>query len=662
MDKKQAEKRIGKLRSVINHHRYLYHVLDKQGISDGALDSLKKELFDLEEQYPDLITVDSPTQRVSGKPLDKFAKHKHSERMLSFNDAFSQKDIRDWQARIVKLLSEKEKKELDYFAEAKIDGLAVSLLYQKGVFQRGATRGDGLVGEDVTNNLKTIESIPLKLEKPIDCEVRGEVFINKKDFEKLNQARVKKGEPAYANPRNTAAGAVRQLNPKVAASRKLNFLAWALLGRENQQAEYQELQELGFKPVEGKYCSDLPALFDYYGQLQKKRERFPFQIDGVVVSVNSAALFKKLGVAGKAPRGAIAYKFPMKEATTKVEDIKLQVGRTGAITPVAILKPKEIGGAVISRATLHNEDEIKRLGLKIGDTVIVGRAGDVIPKVFKVLKDLRDGREKAFQMPKTCPVCQSRLEKKQGEVLWRCPDSNCQKRRRGQLYHFVSKAAFNIDGLGPKIIDRLLEEGLISDAADLFELKQGDLVPLERFADKAAQNLVEAINRARKVTLARFIFALGIRGVGEETSIDLAERFSSLEKLSKASVEQLLALPDIGPETVQSITSFFKSSENLDLVKRLLKAGITIKKVTEVRPLSAQKLEDKTFVLTGALESLTRDEVKETIRSLGGNVSSAISKETDFVVVGKEPGVKLDKAKKLGVKILLEQEFLKMLL
>jgi len=661
MNREEAKERIEKLKKVINRHRYLYHVLDRQEISDAALDSLKKELFDLEQEYPEFITPDSPTQRVGGKPQEQFKKVRHSQPMLSFNDAFSQDDIKNWEERIKKLLSKEEIKKLDYFTSYKIDGLAVSLTYKKGIFVKGATRGDGVIGEDVTQNLKTIESIPLRLEKEIDCEVRGEVYMKKKDFEELNKERIKKGETPYSNPRNIAAGSIRQLDPKVTSKRKLNFIAWQLLNREKKQKEIEELRVLGFKPVEGRYCPDLQAVFEYYEEVKRKREKIPYQIDGVVVTCNDNDIVKKLGIVGKAPRAAIAWKFPLKQATTIVEDIKVQVGRTGAITPVAHLKPVEVEGVVISRATLHNEDEIKRLGIKIGDTVIVGRAGDVIPDVIKVLKELRTGKEKEFKIPKNCPVCGAKLIKPKGESIWKCPNPDCRARQRRHLYHFVSKKAFDIEGLGPKIINQLLEENLITTPADIFELKEGDLLPLERFAEKSAKNLINSVQSRKEITLARFIYALGIPGVGEETAQLLSNKFQTLEKLMKASLEELESIKDIGPETASSIHSFFREKRNVDLIGRLFTAGVKIKLPSKTAKSRLRKLSGRKFVLTGVLESLTREEAKERIRELGGEVSESVSKKTDFVVVGKNPGSKLDKAEKLGVKIIKEEDFLKML-
>ncbi len=689
----EIKKRIEKLRKVINYHRYLYHVLDRQEISDAALDSLKEELFQLEQKYPQFITPDSPTQRVGGKPLDKFEKVEHKVPMLSFNDAFSEDEVRDWLKRAEKFLGEKIN--CGFYCEPKIDGLAISLLYRKGYFVLGSTRGDGRIGEDVTQNLKTIHSIPLKIEripreiyskkykiederelkedKKVDrlldnfnfekkeLEVRGEVYVSKKDFQQLNKERIKKGLTPYANPRNLAAGSIRQLDPKVSAERDLGCLIYAVptdLGQETHEQEHIIAKKLGFKVNPYcKFCPDLKSVFEHYQKLQKIREKLPFEIDGMVIIINDNKIFKKLGVVGKAPRGAIAYKFPAREATTIVKDIIVQVGRTGALTPVAKLKPVKIGGVTVSSATLHNADEIKRLGLKIGDTVIVQRAGDVIPDIVKVLPELRTGKEREFRMPKRCPFCGSKIIHPPGEVAYYCPNKNCFAKRRRELYHFVSKGAFDIEGLGPKIIDQLMDEGLIRDAADIFSLKEGDLVPLERFAEKSARNLIQAINKSRRISLARFIYSLGIRHVGEETAVDLANHFGSLEKLEKASLEELESIPDIGQIVAQSIYDYFHNEQNRRFIQRLIESGIEIIKPQPIK----KTLKGKTFVLTGTLSSLTREEAKAKIRARGGDVSSTVSKNTDFVVCGENPGSKYEKAKKLGVKIIGEKEFLKML-
>ncbi len=680
MTKQQAHQRIKKLRKLINHHRYLYHVLDRQEISDSALDSLKKELFDLEQEFPEFITPDSPTQRIGGKPLEKFKKAKHPKPMLSFNDAFSEKDMEDWLERILKLLTEEEKKQIGlpshpvkrgsegFYCELKIDGLAIELIYQNEILKTGSTRGNGIIGEDITQNLKTIEAIPLHIGKatlrgvrfasskiPPLVVVRGEVFIPKKEFEKFKKT--------YANPRNLAAGSIRQLDPKITASRHLDSFAYDLMtnsGVKTHEEKHQILKKFGFKTNPyNKYCKDLTEVFKFHKEIQKIRKKIPYEIDGIVVIVNSNKIFEKLGVVGKAPRGAIAFKFPGEQTTTVVEDIKVQIGRTGALTPVAYLKPVQVGGVTISRATLHNEDEIKRLGVKIGDTVIVSRAGDVIPDIIKVLSGLRIGKEKEFKMPKRCPVCGSKIIRPKGKAVSRCLNPNCFAQRREYFCHFISKGAFDIENLGPKIVGQLMEEGLVSDPADLFELKEGDLLSLERFAEKSAENLIKSIQNKKEITLPRFIYALGIRNVGEETALDLAEHFESLEKLQKASSEGLENIKDIGPVAAKSIYDWFRQKKNIEFLRKLRRV-IRIKNY-ELR-IKNKKLKGLNFVLTGGLETITRDEAKERIRDLGGEISESVSKKTDYVVVGREPGSKYDKAKKLGIRTVNEREFLKMIL
>ncbi|MDI6883125.1 MAG: NAD-dependent DNA ligase LigA [Patescibacteria group bacterium] len=686
MTKAKIKQRLEKLKKVINYHRYLYHVQDREEISQAALDSLKKEFFDLEQKYPEFITPDSPTQRVAGEPLEKFEKVWHKTPMLSFNDAFSQKDINDWQERNSKLLSQDELSRIDFYCEPKLDGLAIELVYEDEILKTGSTRGDGIRGEDVTQNLKTIEAIPLKLreiEEVIEdlkkegskelftnlkekgqkeIIVRGEAIIKKKDFEKVNKTQKEKELPLYANPRNLAAGSVRQLDPKITASRHLDSNIYELVtdfGQKTHQEKHKILKAFGFKTTNkyNKYCKNLKEVFEFYNFWQKNREKLAYEIDGIVVQINDNKIFEKLGVVGKSPRGAIAYKFPLKQATTLVEDIKLQVGRTGALTPVAYLKPVQIGGVTISRATLHNQDEIERLGVKIGDTVIVGRAGDVIPDILKVLPELRTGKEKTFKMPGNCPVCGSQIIKPGGKKVWRCTNPKCFAQQKRYFYHFVSKPAFDITGLGPKIIDRLIEEGLLSDPADLFQLKEGDILPLERFGEKSVKSLISAIQSRKKITFPKFIFSLGIRNVGEETAQDLADCFGSLEKLKKASQEELQKVKDIGPVVAESISKWFRQEKNIRFLKKLEKAKI---KIVQSSKFKVQSLKRQTFVLTGTLKTLTREQAKEKIRNLGGEVSESVSKRTDFLVVGKNPGLKLERAKKLGVKIIKEKEFLEM--
>lgn len=654
MNKSEAKRRIEKLKKEISHHRYLYHVLDKEEISESALDSLKHELAQLEEQFSDLATADSPTQRVGGKPAEKFKKIKHRAPMLSLNDAFEFKEMQDWEERLVKLGNVKP----EYYAEVKMDGLAVSLIYEKGVLKQGATRGDGKIGEEVTQNLKTIESIPLKLRGDYleRVEVRGEVYMTKKNFEELN----KKSEQKFANPRNVSAGSIRQLDSKIAASRKLDFMAYDLVtdsGLKTHQQVHEKLKKLGFKSNKlNQYCQNLEEVEKYYQKFSKLKDRQEYWTDGLVINVDQVDLFKKLGVVGKAPRGAIAYKYAGEEATTTVEDIQVQVGRTGALTPVAHLKPVQVAGSIVSRATLHNEDEIKRLDVRVGDTVVIQKAGDIIPDILRVLKNLRPKNSRKYNFPKKCPACSAAVMRRKGEAAHVCTNKNCFAQERVKIYHFVSKKAFDIEGLGPKIIDQLLEEGLISRPVDIFELKKGDLEPLERFAEKAAENLIEAIKQAREINLSRFIYALGIRHIGEETAIDLANYFGSLKSLRRASLEKLDSLHEMGGVMAKSVFKYFADEKNKKLVDDLLKY------LNIINPKKrSKKLEGKSFVLTGTLENITRDQAKEKIRMAGGNISSSISKKTDYLVVGENAGSKLDKAKKLGVKIIYENKFINML-
>ncbi len=681
MNKKEAKQRIQKLKVLINHHRYLYHVKDTQEISDEALDSLKKELFDLEQEHPEFVTKDSPTQRVGGAPQKEFKKIAHKKRMFSLNDAFSKEDLEEWVKRISKLLTESEKNSLDFYCELKIDGLALELIYRDGILETASTRGDGFVGEDITQNIKTVQSIPLSLKKfeirkqpsgwpsgqakfeiPRTLTVRGEVFISKKEFAAINALQQEKGLPAYANPRNIAAGSVRQLDPKITQSRKLDSFAYDIVDGpsfKTHEQKHEWLKELGFKTnPHNEYCRSLDEVFHFYQNVAKLREKLDYEIDGVVVMVNSNAIFEKLGVVGKAPRGAVAFKFPQNQATTQVSDIKIQVGRTGAMTPVAILEPVVVSGITISRATLHNEDEIRRLGLKIGDTVIVGRAGDVIPNVVKVLPELRNGKEKNFIMPRVCPSCKTALQKTEGDVVWRCPNPKCFSRQRRSLYHFVSKGAFNIEGLGPKIIDRLLDEGLVSDPADFFELKEGDLAGLERFAEKSAENLVQAISQKKEITLAKFIYALGIRNIGEETANDLAGHFGSLEKLRQATLQDFDALQNIGPVVAASVHEWFGEAGNKKLLDKFLRVGVKIKNPSLK---TKSTLSGKVFIFTGSLESIDRNLAKEKVRELGGQTTESISLKVDFLVAGHEAGGKLKKAQSLGLKIINEKEFLEMI-
>ncbi len=685
--KKEVKNRIEKLKAVIARHRYLYHVLDRQEISDAALDSLKYNLYKLEQQYPEFITPDSPTQRVGGKPLKGFGKVDHKIPMLSIEDVFSQEDLYGWEKYLKRLTPSHY---IDYFSELKIDGFAVSLIYKNGILVRGATRGNGKVGENVTQNLKTIESIPLRLQRKnqdmllgeLSCavlpkivtkklastvlegeiEIRGEVYMEKNDFENLNKKLEKRKEKTYSNPRNLAAGSIRQLDSKLAASRSLKFLAYDIVtdfGQNKHSEEHQILKFLGFKTdFTAKKCKNIGRVIEYWRTIAKKRDVLPFQIDGIVVSIDDNLVFQKLGVAGKSPRAIRAFKFSPKQAVTIVKDIKVQIGRTGAITPIAELEPVKVSGVLISRATLHNEDEIKRLGVKIGDTVIIERAGDVIPAVVKTLDDLRTGKEKKFLMPKKCPTCESLLVKPEKEKVWRCPNLVCSARRKESLEHFVSKKAFDIKGLGPQIIVRLLDENLITRASDIFLLKQGDLIPLERFAEKSSENLIKSIQNSKKISFARFIFALGIRHIGEETAIDLADYFGSINDLKKVQKQDLEKISGIGERMAESICCWFKEKRNQNFIDDLMIAGIKILLPEK----KLKKLNAKVFVITGSLEIISRDDAQNRIRMLGGSPTNTVSKNTDYLVVGKGAGSKkLTKAKELDTKILTEKQFLSIL-
>ncbi len=685
MNKIEAKQRIEKLKKIINHYSYAYHVLDKPEAPDAIWDSLKNELAELERKFPELITPDSPTQRVSGQPLAKFTKVRHTVPMLSLFDAFSEEEMRAWEERIKKLIPGKK---LDYFSELKIDGLAISLIYKNGVLHQGATRGDGLIGEDVTQNLKTIGAIPLRLgvnqkeyaklqaeiRRKIEkgtIEVRGEAFMARADLEKINQARKKQKLSLYANTRNLTAGSIRQLDPKITASRHLDFFAYALptdLGQRTHEEEHQIMARLGFKVIpHNKYCQNLEEVIKFQNHIGRLREKLPYNIDGLVVVVNDESLYKTLGIVGKAPRYAMAYKFPAEQVTTVIKDIKVQVGRTGALTPVAILEPVFLAGSTISRATLHNEDEIKKKDIKIGDTVVIQKAGDVIPEVVGVIKKMRNGQEKKFKMPGKCPICGSPVSRPAGEAVTRCTNKNCFAQNRRQLIHFASKGAMDIEGLGPAIIDQLLNNELIRDLADFFTLTEGDLKPLERFAEKSASNLVAAIAARKKVSLSRFLFAIGIRHVGELMARDLAKEMSrkfqikNILDLTKAlqglSIEELQNIEGVGDVVAKSIDEYFRDEKNIKLLEKLYKAGVEIFEES----LSKKKLSGRKFVLTGSLESMSRDEAKEKIRALGGEVSSSVIKDTDYVVIGAEPGSKLDKAEKIGIKIIKEKEFLKLI-
>jgi DNA ligase (NAD+) len=652
----EAKSRAEKLRDLLNKYSYEYYVLDKPTVSDAVYDSLNNELKEIEVLFPELITPDSPTQRVGGQPIEKFEKVQHVAQMLSLADVFSEEEIREWEARILKLSGENS---LDYFCELKIDGLSIMLTYEDGLFVQGATRGDGVTGENVTQNLKTIASIPLRLQKPFKgrLDVRGEVFMSKEAFERVNAAQAKNGLVTYANPRNLAAGSVRQLDPRITSKRQLDtyiYEVYSDVGAKTHQEKHEKLAGLGFKTSKYvKHCRNIDEVIEYARSWDAKRNDLDFQVDGLVVNVNSSEIFEKLGSVGKAPRGAVAYKFAAEQVTTEVLDIRVNVGRTGAVTPFAVMKPVKVAGSTVSRATLHNEDEIKKKDIRIGDTVVIQKAGDIIPEVLKPLADLRTGKEKEFVMPKVCPICGSPIVRPVGEAVARCSNPNCFAVEKEKIIHFVSKDAFDIDGLGEKIVEMLIVEGLISDAADLYALTEGDLIPLERFADKSAENLVEAIQAKKKVPFSRFLYGLGIRHVGAVTASLLAAEFHDLEHLEKASEEELARVEGVGVVVGKSIARWFRDKKNQALLTKLKKLGVRYQEIK-----IQNKLKGSTFVITGSLESLSREEAEEKIRLLGGKASGSVSKETDYLVVGEKPGSKLAKAEQLGVKIIKEEELL----
>lgn len=671
MTKEEAKERIEKLKEIINKARYSYHVLDKSLMSDDALDSLKHELYELEQKYPEFITPDSPTQRIGGKPLDKFKKVQHIVPQWSFNDIFEEKELKDFDERIKKELGTEE---IDYTCELKIDGMHIILTYQKGFFILGATRGDGKVGEDVTQNLKTIESIPLKINDNIDCVVEGEVYMKKSIFKELNKEREKKGEKPLANPRNAAAGGVRQLDPRITSERRLDCFVYDYSWPEDdipetQFEELKRLMNLGFKVNKKfKLCKSIEEIIQFWKKWEKDREKEDYWIDGVVVKVNKRKYQKQLGYTGKAPRWAIAFKWSGEQATTILKDVIFQVGRTGKITPVAVLKPVNVRGTVVSRATLHNADELKRLKIKIGDTVIVEKAGDVIPHIIKVVPELRPQDAKEINFPANCPICGSVVIRPKGEVAHYCSNKKCGAKQRNHLYYFVSKKAFDIQGLGPKIIDQLMDAGLVSQPADIFLLKEGDLEPLERFAEKSAANLINAIKRSKEITVPRLLIACSIKYVGEETAYLLIEKLNLwvvksiselIERFRSLTKENLEAIDGIGPKVAQSIIDWFSNKKNIEFLKKLEEVGIKLK--IEKPTKKNQKLEGKSFVFTGELESISREKAQEKVRELGGKTPSSISKKTDFLVVGKNPGSKYEKAKKWGIKIINEKEFLELI-
>lgn len=660
--------RAKKLRATIDHHRYLYHVLDKSEISPEALDSLKHELAQLEAQYPSLITPDSPTQRVAGEPLPEFKKVRHEVPQWSFNDAFGPEELREFDARVRRFLkSAGSTAEPTYTCELKIDGLKVVFEYRKGVLYRAATRGDGLVGEDVTHNVRTIESLPLALTEPVDVIVEGEVWMKKSTLTELNRQRAAAGEPPFANPRNVAAGSIRQLDPKIAAARRLETFIYDVAKSNTpfpsfQDEELKFLERLGFKVnPHFKRVSTIEEAVVFWELWQKKAPQEDYLIDGIVVKVTEHAIQEILGYTGKAPRFAIACKFPAEQVTTVLEDIVFQVGRTGVVTPVAHLRPVLVYGSTVSRATLHNEDQIKRLDVRVGDTVILQKAGDVIPEVVEVVKELRPKNAKPFVWPTHIPECggDGRIERVPGQAAWRCVAKHSFTQWKRKLYHFAGKHAFDIEHLGPKNIDLLLEHNLITTYADIFTLERGDLLTLPRFAEKSVDNLLDAIAKAREVELPRLIISLSIPQVGEETAYDLAEHFGTLQKLREASTEELQAINGVGEVVAVSIREWFGQKENVKALEQLLHV-IELKKARRA-PRAPGFFAGKVVVLTGSLSALSRDEAKRRLREQGAEVSEHVSTKTTLVVAGENPGSKYTKAQSLNIPIIAEEEFVRRL-
>jgi len=658
-----ARLRLKELREEIERHNHLYYVLDNPEITDAEYDRLFDQLVVLEKEHPDLVTPDSPTQRVGAPPLDEFTTVRHSLPMLSLNKATSEQEFLDFHRRVTEL-SAKGERAVEYAVEPKFDGLAVELVYESGLLVLCSTRGDGTVGEDVTLNLKTVRSVPLRLAGksiPDLIEVRGEVIMNKEDFARLNREREKAGEPIFANPRNAAAGSVRQLDSKVTSSRPLTMFAYGV-GRvegktlTNHSDTLRYLGRLGFKiSTEVGLCKNPDEVKDYYRRTLERRDRLPYEIDGIVVKVNDYDLQARLGEVSRSPRWAVAWKFPPQQEQTVVRDIVVGVGRTGALTPVAILDPVRVGGVEVGRATLHNEDEVRKKDVRIGDTVVVQRAGDVIPEVVKVILSKRKGNEKPFIMPDSCPVCGSKVERPEGEAVHRCTGLACPAQIKENLAHFASRGGMDIEGLGYKLLEQMVDKGIIGDQADLYFLTKEDLMKMERMGDKLAQNLLDAVDRSRKPGLANLIYALGIRNVGTHLASVLAKHFGSLENLADRSVEDLTQVDEIGPVVARSIYNFFRNPKNQAVLEKLKSGGVVFpseNKVPAHAPLSG-----KTFVLTGALEAFTRDEARKIIEEMGGRVSSSVSGKTDFVVVGKDPGSKYDAARRLGVRTLTEEEF-----
>jgi len=669
MAKESPKKQLETLRDEIRRHEDLYYLEDNPEISDEEYDVLIEKLRKLEQQHPALMTTDSPTQRVGGRPAEGFPEFVHRRPMLSLDNSYNIDELRAFDARCRKLAGERR---IEYVAELKIDGLSLSIHYDNGVFVRGVTRGDGTRGEDVTSNVRTIRSIPLKLRGDAkrvaaEIEVRGEAYLSRKVFEKINREREDEGEARFANPRNAAAGTLRQLDPSITARRRLGMFAYDVLAGERKAFDthweaLNWLETAGLRVNTNRaLCDSIEGVIEFCNEMEAKREELDYEIDGVVVKINSTAMQEDFGATGKAPRWAIAYKYPARQATTRVNDIIVSVGRTGALTPVAMLEPVPLGGVTVSRSTLHNEDEIRRLGLKIGDWVLIERGGDVIPKVLKVIESKRTGREKPFKMPTQCPVCGGRVSRPEGEAVSRCIAADCPAQLIGIILHFASRRAMRIEGLGFALADQLIDKKMVKDVADIYSLTLEDLVSLERMAKKSATNVLNQIEASKSRDLSSLIYGLGIRHVGERTAGILAREFGSLERLSKASVEELDNVHEIGLTMAESIHDWFADKGNARLCERLHAAGVRTELEKGATKNEPQTFAGKIFVLTGTLPAMTRDEATALIEARGGRVTSSVSKKTDFLLAGAEPGSKLDKANQLGVKVIDENQFKKML-
>jgi DNA ligase (NAD+) len=666
---KDVEGKIESLREKIRHHEYLYYVLDQPEISDAEFDKLMRRLKDLEAEHPELLTADSPTQRVGGKPREGFVKVRHSSPMLSLDNTYNEEELRDWERRVHELSG---REDVDYVCELKLDGMSLALIYEDGKLVRGITRGDGTVGEDVTLNIRTVRSVPLSIPKeklkiagiPANFEVRGELLMPTAAFKKVNEERERKGLATFANPRNFTAGTVRQLDANITAERRMDYFPYILLenGRTYFDRHWKTLDALvaaGFKVNQNrKLAHNMEEVWAFIQEWEGKRESLAYEIDGIVVKVDRTGLQDELGFTGKAPRWAIAYKYAARAGITQLEDIRVQVGRTGKLTPVAMLKPVLIGGTTVRNATLHNMDEIERLGVKIGDWVQVERGGDVIPKVAKVVEDKDHPRgTRVFEMPEKCPVCGTDIVRTEGEVDYRCVNANCPAKLRETILHFASRGIMNIDGMGDALVNQLTERGLVKNVADIYKLTKADLLSLERMGDKSAQNILDQIENSKKLPLERVIYGLGIRMVGERTAQFLAEHFGSMDGLESAGVEELQDVNEVGPRIAESIVEFFGIAANRRLVERLREAGLTLSGEKKQR---GTRLAGKTFVLTGTLAHFTRDEAKKMIEDAGGKVPGSVSKKTDYVVAGADAGSKLDKAKELGVAVIDENEMKKL--